>query len=294
MTEAVLEAAVAAQTTEASITESSLLRAAIIEGIVGEEDLVNAKIRLVEEKTTESVAPILVPKEHVQAAVFTPDAVKVVFSTGQEKHIAYRDFIQALSESLNEETTLTEGMPFNLPSNVFYFAAGVASINMNMYYPAKVSKLKFQDPSTGKVVEFDIVMPNLILAISLKPGNTKNSWRVTSSKYFCTDLPVNKLPKTFINFVSATQRVFLLPMSNTYTEGHMCFGNNSMPVNFAENNLRGLDWYYQYLWESPFNTDLGIRAVPGMEVKAWYNLLKKAAAENQPFPYDRLHGWTPL
>lgn len=74
----------------------------------------------------------------------------------------------------------------------------------------------------------------------------------------------------------------------------MCYGRNTMPVRFAEGSLRGFDWYYQYLFESPFNSDLGLYGVSGKSVNEWFALLAERAANGQTFPYSDLVGFTTL
>lgn len=264
-----------------------ILQAACIEGVIKTEDLPEGFINVTKDAAIKS--------KTVQSAVFLEEVVKVSFSNGIEKYVSYEDFSKSLRETIDSAQSVAEGAAFNLPSNTFFFSHSSSEVNLNMYYAARTNKLKFINPDTGRTKEMDIVMPNLILAIQLKAAPAKGSWKIHGSRYFCTDLPVSKLPKTFINSVRHADRVYLMPMSNTYGEGNMCFGGNSMPVNMAENNLRTLDWYYQYLWESPFNSDLGIRAVSsGLSVKAWYESLAAASAEGKPFPYDKLSGWSKL
>jgi hypothetical protein len=265
----------------------NILQVAVSEGVISPSDLPAGV-------DTEVTLPIS-NSFYTQSAVFMNEAVKIVSNNGMEKYISYEDFLKAIGSSIGDVDSGSSGTPFNLPSNVFFFSVSTSEIRINTYYTSRISTLKFINPRDYKTKTFDILMPNLVLAIVLKAGTTKNSWKVTSSKYFCTDLPVNKLPKTFINQTNSTDRVYLLPMSNTYREGNMCFGGNSMPINMADNNLRSLDWYYQYLWESPFNCDLGIAALSrSMEVPAWYDLLKKRVENSEPFPYNLLSGWTAL
>jgi hypothetical protein len=73
----------------------------------------------------------------------------------------------------------------------------------------------------------------------------------------------------------------------------MCYGGNSMPSHFQDNNLQGLNWYYQFLFESPFNNDLGLRSLKEEVVaQDWFKTLETAAKNNEPFPYEKLRGYT--
>ena len=269
-----------------------ILRAALLEGVIEEGSIDGNILKQILEETDTTPQKT----ENFQSAIFMPEAVKITFGNGMEKYISYQEFLRVLTSIVdNTQVTTKGGESFMLPSNVFFFSHSSTEVCINTYYTARDSHLKFIKPDTNKATSFDITMPNLILAITLTAGRNKKDWRVTGSKYFCTDLPVSKLPKNFINSVRHSDHVFLMPMSNTYGEGNMCTGGNTMPSNMTENNLRALDWYYQYMWESPFNSDLGVRALKrNMEVHSWYDLLKKKAEKKEPFPYDLLTGWSAI
>lgn len=213
------------------------------------------------------------------------DHVRVKLDGGVEKIISVIDFRDIINRSLGRlEDERLEG--FNLPSNVFYFAKSAGTVQVSCYYQSRTADILYHSD------KINVVLPNIIIShVLLKNG--EKDWRVSSTKYFCTDFSVSRLPKTFINSVDRTQHIFVLPMSNTYREGNMCYGNNSMITRFTENNLRGLDWYYQYLFESPFNDDLGIAAIGSSDVKSWYRKLEALAKEGKPFPYEMLTGYSP-
>ena len=220
-----------------------------------------------------------------QEAVFFENCVLVKLSGGVEKYISYRDFIGVIRNISNDlDNAKIEG--FCLPSNTFYFAHSGEFVNLSCYYASKVCPLKYYDK------KFDVLMPNVIISHQLRREPGKEDWVVQGTRYFSTDVNVGRLPKTFIFTNKPSERVFGFPMTNTYREGNMCYGGNTMPTKFTENNLRGLDWYYQYLWESPFNDDLGVHAVRDVSPLDWYNTLRKAAEKNEPFPYNLLRNWT--
>jgi hypothetical protein len=214
------------------------------------------------------------------------DHVRVTLSGGVEKSISLDEFRTILNTAVGRaEETKLDG--FNLPAHVFYFAKSGSELQLSCYYATRVAVIQyFQE-------KIKIVMPNVIVSHVLQKSGDR-SWRMQDSKYFCTDFTVSKLPRDFIYRVDHSKHIFLLPMSNTYNEARMCFGHNSMPKQFMENNLRGLDWYYQYMFESPFNDDLGIIATSyGYRVSDWYRFLEKIAADNKPFPYEKLTGFAP-
>jgi hypothetical protein len=213
--------------------------------------------------------------------------VEIEIIKGFRKKISHSDFKRVVS-LLDSEVVVDKAIPGTLPpSNVIFISRTDKIINLTCYYPGAVRTMKYN------LETISILTPNIIISHVLKADN--EDWLVSSSKFFCTDLTVGKIPKTFINDISHSDRIFLLPMSNTYSEGNMCYGNNSMPVRYKDNNLRGLDYYFSFLWDTPFNNDLGINSLSrntNLGVGDWYNLLKMTALEGKPFPYNKLRGWT--
>lgn len=220
-----------------------------------------------------------------QPVYIMDSCVKVVIN-GADKFISLDTFLEVIDRSVSAERASRVEDMF-LPSNVLYIGRSASKLFINCYYAGGVKNLKYGRYDRPSVV------PNIIVSHSLDSKGSE--WQVSSTKYFCTDLTPAKLPRRFINGISAPDRIFLLPFTNTYTDGRMCYGGNTMPARFADGNLRGLDWYYQYMFESPFNDDLGIRALSrAPSPSEWYATLAKKAKDGEPFPYDRLEGFTPL
>lgn len=219
----------------------------------------------------------------VQEVQFFEDHVRAILTGGVEKILSHDEF-RAI---LNKTAGLTAAQKlegFNLPSNVFFFAHSATEIQISCYYASRVSEIRYHNK------KMKIVMPNLVISHVLNSLG-KGEWQMSQSKYFSTEKSVSQLPRTFIDRVDHGAGIYLMPMSNTYDEGRMCYGGNQMVNRFVENNLRGLDWYYQYMFESPFNDDLGVRAVSGFGVKEWYLELEKIAKEGGTFPYKHLRGY---
>lgn len=213
--------------------------------------------------------------------------VEIELVSGQKKNISYDSFKDLMNRSVNhvEQAPVISGiLP---PSNMIFFSQSATQMHINVYHPGGNKEMLYhQDKLT-------IVAPNIIIGFTLRKEGA--DWIVSHANYFCTDLPLNKLPRTFINEVRHSAGIYDLPMSNTYGGGAMCYGGNSMPARFKDGNLRGLDWYYRYLWETPFNDDLGIRAVSNsIRVSTWYNALTKHAKANKVFPYVDLAGYRRL
>lgn len=218
-----------------------------------------------------------------QEAYFMKDCVKVVLTGGVEKLISYESFVGVLRD-ITRTVSDSRLESFKMPSNVFFFAKSGDQMQISTYYSSRVCNLKYWDS------KFDVVTPNIIISHTLSKGAKDGLWKITGSRFFCTDQSVGNLPTDFIFNVNHNARIWLIPLSNTYREGNMCYGNNQMPMQFVDNNLRALDWYYQYLWVSPFNDDLGVKAVRGMNVSDWYKHLKHCADHKLPFPYEKLIG----
>lgn len=218
------------------------------------------------------------------------DCVVLTLGSGTaetEKRVSYEDFLAIVRQAVGRKND-EQLNGFNMPSNCFYFASSSSTIQMSCYYQERTAELKYNR------LKFPIKVPNLIISHVLeRQGSTGRSWRVVGSKYFCTDNAVSRLPRTFINSLDHTNRIFLSPFTNTYEDGKMCYGGNSMPSVMNDNNLRGLQWYYEFLFDSEFNDDLGVRAT-SMTPASWYQLLKETVEKNEPFPYQKLRNFTPL
>lgn len=215
----------------------------------------------------------------------TQGCVKVKVN-GADKYISVDSFLEILDRSISaDRAARTEDMfP---PRGMVYFGRTASKTMINCYYPGGVRNIKYGDHDRPSVI------PNIIVAHTLV--NKPNGLEMEQSKYFCTDLPTSRLPRRFINGINHAERIFLLPFTNTYDGGNMCYGSNTMPRVFADGNLRGLDWYYDYMFESPFNNDLGLRALgDSVSPGTWYRDLARIASEGGEFPYNRLSGFTPL
>jgi hypothetical protein len=212
----------------------------------------------------------------------TPTCV-VVKCNGVDKFISLDSFLSALAASSSSAAGNTlEG--FLLPSNTFYFARSLTNIQLSCYYTGGIRNVKYYSSDRPSVV------PNLIVSHTLT--KIQDAWSVGASKYFVTDMPASSLPNRFVNAISPQEHIFQMCFTNTYIDGRMCYGGNSMPQVFRQNNFRGLDWYYQFLFETPFNDDLGLPGVKNRpSPSTWYTKLAELAAEGKPFPYQDLNGY---
>jgi hypothetical protein len=223
-----------------------------------------------------------------QHVIMLEDCVQIMLGDNLsqvEKRISYEDFATIVGAVVNRRNNDSmEG--FQLPANCFYFAKNAAVMNISCYYAESVRQIQY---GTSK---FELKMPNTIISHQLTKASV-GSWRHNGAHFLVTDAKPSTFGKQFPWDVDPSKRLFLFPFPNTYSEGHMCYGGNSMPSVFTDNNLSGLNWYYQFLFESPFNNDLGLRGVSGEEsITSWLNKLVKVAKENKTFPYENLRGYT--
>jgi hypothetical protein len=229
-------------------------------------------------------------KEQIFSAlpvVMFQDHVEVEVHQGVKKHISYASFKELINRSLNEVVANPIITGMSPPSNLIFMSQTENALHLNCYHSGGIKDMLYLN------TKLKIVAPNIIIGFTL--AKESNDWIVRSAHYFSTDLPVSKLPRAFINTPDPGKGIYDLPMSNTYGGGPMCYGSNSMPARFKDGNLRGLDWYYKYLWETPFNSDLGIRAISDrVAVNQWYEVLAKFAEEGKGFPYCDLQGYQKL
>lgn len=224
-----------------------------------------------------------------QEVVLLDDSVIVKGVGGIAKTVSYEDFINSILKAANtlyKETKLA----LTLPTSAFYVAVGPTEVDVSCYYEEGIKPFQFVTEK-GEVDKFDIVVPNIIVSHKLK--REKNDWVNMDAYYTVTDTPVNKLPMDrLIMNVDRPKHIYLMPFTNAYDSCNMCYGGNKMPARFVDNNLRGLDYYYNFLWESPFNNDLGIRSKVDRSKfgtpKQWYHFLRDLAKDKKPFPYEHL------
>lgn len=222
---------------------------------------------------------------NTQPVFLMKDFVRADMGDGIVKDLSYEDFIGILSAAANS-TISKEDNSFKLPNGCFYISTGNNKVNIMCYYPEAIKPFKYQDGI--RINSFDIVTPNMIVSHSLKKDTT-GEMLLLDTRYLATDLQINELPPGFLTAPNRQKHLFLIPFTNAYNDCKMCFGNNRMPMRFPIDNLRGLDYYYSFLWDTPFNNDLGIRdKVSDFQIGAWYDNLKDIATKGGKFPYKNL------
>jgi hypothetical protein len=225
-----------------------------------------------------------------QEVVLLGDCVRFEVN-GVAKYITYDVFLEIVRQAAGRASTEGPGavVGTSLPRNCIWFGRNADSMEMNFFYPEHVAEITYFS------TKYTVVVPNIVIYHKLlKSGATEYS--VETVRYFCTDHTSRTIPKVKISQVDHGNRIYLLPFTNTYDRGHMCYGYNTMPKKVTVDNVRALDGYFQFLFNSPFNDDLGVQALARASTppKDWYGLLAKTAKDNKPFPYSKLRGWASM
>ena len=226
-----------------------------------------------------------VPKtiNYLNVRIF-PNYVEV-YENGVAKAISTQDFVQALSTGV---TLAEQANSIAMPPGCFMFSKNSSMFEMNLYFPertAEISFMSYNDRNDYAETKYTIPIPNTILYIVGKIRD--KSWDITSIQYFATPKTVGQFPiDRMITKYEPAIGVYRFPLPNMYDNNTMCYGNNSVLMRFPENNLRGCEWYYQVITNSPFNADLSIRGVDSQysSPRNWLEHLSELSA----FPYELL------
>lgn len=204
---------------------------------------------------------------------------------GISKLLSINDFKSIFDRLMNAETAVE---PLILPRNALMFSKNANIITLNTYWPEIETELIYKGRETSGTRKFKVTLPNIIIYFQLKV-NSVNTFSVTTCRYFCTPLTLGKLQlgqkiKGFITTYNRKDEIYPLALPNMYSNGSACYGSNSMPGGLKD-DLRALDWYYLFLKETPFNSDL---AVPFVERSLASSLEFLKYLENNPYPFDKL------
>lgn len=211
------------------------------------------------------------------------DYVELTLSNGVKKIITLADFKHALDKSLNIQTQLTNSY---LPPNCYMLGRGLDSIVISCYYTGETREVEFNLERHSRPKKFKIPFPNIVITHRLNKAN--NKWNVTKTSFFATDRNIGQLPTTPIDVIDRRNGIWSLPLPNMYGDGRMCYGQNSMPSGFVDDNFKALDWYFKVLFSTPFNGDLHIPEVRSTP-ENWMEELSKCKV----FPYYRLNEYRP-
>lgn len=214
--------------------------------------------------------------------------VRVTLLNGTYFDYSYSDFCDAIQQFQGNLTeTSKEGKTLLLPRNVYILNETPTSLQIGQYFPQGIQSVNFCGTVRPSVV------PNIIVTTTLKKGSTKGEYTTGSVLYWCTHLSYEELDKKIYTSRSLSKGIQFLPFSNTYDNGTLCYGGNAIIRNYTKYDLRGVRRNYDVLFDSPFNHDLGIRALADgasgvYSTASWFDKLALLAKENQPFPYSEI------
>lgn len=209
-------------------------------------------------------------------------AARLTLSDGRTKMVSHTQLARALKSFLDREEAVS-GMKMKLPPNVYAMDISSTHIVLGMYYPECIRDVNFHNSVKPRVT------PNVILTVTLKK-ETGNDWKVAESLYFCTSLPLAEFPREIVKAPDRSKKITILPFSNVYDTGRVCVGQNGLIYNYKNGDLRALNWHFEFLWKTPFNYDLGVKALrtSNFNVDSWFAHLAKLAEEKKPFPYSEI------
>lgn len=262
--------------------------------------IANAPVAVQVEVNDEVESPLILPEKELkyrdvqgQRLTLLKDAVIVHGENGVDKTTSLNDFVRSMNAAYSASNSSTEDVDFQMPQACRFFSIGRESLRVTNYYPSSVQTIKYS-PRGGNTQTFRIIVPNIILSFKLTKDKTNDkTWRLRSDHvmYLCTNLDYSRFRPKHFDGPDNNNHIYSVPFCNMYPNGKVCYGNSTdMPGEFRNNNLSALDYFYQFLFISPFNDDLSI---PGVEMSRseWWRVLQNCANSNQPFPYERLYGY---
>jgi hypothetical protein len=216
------------------------------------------------------------------------NSVRLHLSNGTTRMINYADFSSTLLTFLDKANETSGSITRFLPTNVYVLEEGPGHLNLGFYFPETTKNVNFMGNIRKSVV------PNIILNVLLSRGvgSKKYDYKFRGAKYYATNLPLSRLSKEMIK--GTGPNIALLPFTNVYDNADLCMGGNAVLQDFPNNDLRPVGWFYEMLWASPFNTDLGLKSLKGdsrfkRDPSVWYSHLAKLATDGKPFPYEELN-----
>lgn len=215
------------------------------------------------------------------------DCVRLHLGSGVYKFITYENLIDKLQSTVTKETVKTKREELWLPGGTYYQSVSSAVMNLACYYPECVRNIRFETTSVKTAME--IVVPNIIITHELTKA-TSNQWKVTNSKYLVTNKSLAEIERRFPN--KSDPDMDQMCFTNVYNDARLCYGENVRVSEVNLPDLRPLNWYYEILFVSPFNNDLGLPTLHNSTFREypvkWYEHLAKCAKDKAPFPYQQI------
>lgn len=242
-------------------------------------------------------APVITPVEpenpndfievHGTRVDLLENAAKLHLSNGATRIISYSDFSQILQSFLDKAQESKVTSLRLLPPNLYAVEESINQIRLGFYFPERVQNINYRGDVQPRIA------PNIIITVALSrgSGDKRNDFKYRSAHYYCTNLSLGRLPKQIVT--STGPNIAILPFTNVYGEAVLCTGGNSIIQDYPGNDLRQTIWFHDMLWASPFNDDLGVRALKSDSQyrdsnSSWYKYLAQLAKEGKGFPYSEL------
>lgn len=215
------------------------------------------------------------------------NSVRLHLNNGTTRIVSYSDFAQTMLSFLDKAQESKTASLRLLPPNLYAMEESITHLNLGFYFPERIQNVNYNGDTQPRIV------PNIIMNVSLTKGSgaKKMDFKYRDARYYCTNLPLGRLSKEIVT--KTGPNITLLPFTNVYQEGNLCTGGNAIIHDFLNNDLRQTIWFHDMLWASPFNDDLGVRALRdgsdyGRSHSSWYKHLAQLAKDGKGFPYAEL------
>lgn len=217
---------------------------------------------------------------------FLEGGVRCHLGDGIYKYVSYIDFISLLEKSTaSEHKKELEEYAWQLPRNTYQVIQTQTSLTMSSYYPSCTRIVQYRD------MKRESVLPNLVIVTSmLKNPKGDGSFKVEDPYYFCTNKALEELSSHEVPSLR-DPRFSIAPFSNIYDGGRLCYGGNTRVKLIEKYNFKPLNWCHDVLFASPFNDDLGVKAIHANSfpsVGSWYTHIAELSQEGLAFDYSLL------
>lgn len=218
------------------------------------------------------------------------DTALIHMLNGQTKEVNYDELVNLLIsfyDKKKKSLSADSSTSILLPDNLYRMSQGEKTLQLCFYYPERVGDVNYN----GKIRASTI--PNVIVTANFKRSKADEPFQMSSVRYFCTSLKRTEFSGEAIWSPDRNRKITVLPFTNVYDAGELCFGSNFSSIKLPTNDYRPAAWLYNVLWESPFNNDLGLKALHAdspykYELAGWYKHLAERAEKGEGFPYKEL------
>ena len=186
--------------------------------------------------------------------------------------------LSQLAQKQNSELINTR---VSVPIGTFFIGMSEDTLEVSIFVPAVRKKVKYISKN------YEIPFPSFIISARFKKHMEQGNvvWLATSDKvkFFATNLHYTQLPGDFI--YDSRPNIWVMPMPNFYSDGHMCVGQNTIPTRFPLSSVLALTRYIDVLYDGAFNADLTVPSLlERKNPETWLQFL----STKTEFPYECL------